>query len=89
MGPQGEKESQIAAIVPNIAIARGFKPRGMVGKKEGNVRKEDAHNLTGARLRRLGRHFFPPSLGPTTSNSRTYLDTGKKFLTRKKERISR
>lgn len=37
MGPQGEKENQIAAIVPNIAIPRSFKPRGMMGKKEGNV----------------------------------------------------
>jgi hypothetical protein len=58
MGPQGEKENQMAAIVPNIAIARSFKPRGMVGKKEGNGRKEDAHSLTGARLRRLGSPFL-------------------------------
>ena len=58
MGPQGEKENQIAAVIPNIAIPRSFKPRGMTGKKEGNVRKEDAHNLTGARLRRLQSPFL-------------------------------
>jgi hypothetical protein len=57
MVPQGEKENQIAAIVPNIAIPRSFKPRGMMGKKERNVPKEDAHNLTGARLRRLQSPF--------------------------------
>ena len=58
MGPQGEKENQITAVIPNIAIPRSFKPRGMMGKKEGNVRKEDAHNLTGARLRRLQSPFL-------------------------------